>query len=114
MSEVAAAYPRVVAGVPVYNGQDYLAATLDALLAQDYPNLEILISDNASTDGTGDVAETIVPDNRVALPQRLYAKHLGTSLAMIQEGQGTHDGHRVFSIVLFIEFRLVQGAFNCQ
>jgi len=42
----------VIAGLPVYNGQDYLAEALDSLLAQDYPNVEILISDNASTDDT--------------------------------------------------------------
>lgn len=35
--------------------------------------------------GTGRLEEIIVPDRKVALPQRLYAKHLGTSLAMIQK-----------------------------
>jgi len=44
--------PRVIAGVPVYNGAEQLAQTLDSLLAQDYPNLEIIVADNASTDGT--------------------------------------------------------------
>lgn len=56
MSEVAYQHPRVVAGLPVYNGQDYLVEALDSLLAQDYPNLEILISDNASTDDTARIA----------------------------------------------------------
>ncbi len=52
MPEVDAHAPRVIAGLPVYNGETYLERALDSLLGQDYPELEIIISDNASTDGT--------------------------------------------------------------
>jgi glycosyltransferase involved in cell wall biosynthesis len=45
-------HPRVSVGVPVYNGADTLSEALDSLLGQDYPNLEVIVSDNASTDGT--------------------------------------------------------------
>ena len=41
--------PLVTIGVPVYNGEKYLAKALDALLGQDYDNIELLISDNGST-----------------------------------------------------------------
>lgn len=34
------------------NGERYLAQALDSLLGQDYPNLELIVSDNSSTDGT--------------------------------------------------------------
>jgi glycosyltransferase involved in cell wall biosynthesis len=44
--------PLVTIGLPTYNGAAYLARSLDSLLAQDYPNFELVISDNASTDGT--------------------------------------------------------------
>jgi glycosyltransferase involved in cell wall biosynthesis len=44
--------PRVSLGLPVFNGEKYLAETLDAILAQTYRNFELIISDNASTDGT--------------------------------------------------------------
>ncbi len=44
--------PRISVGIPVYNGEAYLPAALDALLAQDVEDFEIIISDNASTDGT--------------------------------------------------------------
>jgi hypothetical protein len=44
--------PLVTLGLPVYNGKRYLAQALTSLLAQDYANLEILISDNNSDDAT--------------------------------------------------------------
>jgi glycosyltransferase involved in cell wall biosynthesis len=44
--------PRVSIGLPVYNGENYLAETLDSLLAQTYRDFELIISDNASTDRT--------------------------------------------------------------
>jgi hypothetical protein len=39
-------------GVPVYNGARYLREALDSLLAQDYTDFEVIISDNASDDAT--------------------------------------------------------------
>lgn len=44
--------PRVSIGLPVYNGENYLAETLDSLRAQTFSDIEIIISDNASTDAT--------------------------------------------------------------
>ena len=44
--------PRVSIGVPVYNGERYLERALDSLMTQTFEDLEIVISDNASTDGT--------------------------------------------------------------
>jgi glycosyltransferase involved in cell wall biosynthesis len=44
-------------GLPVYNGARFLPRALDALLAQQGISFEILVSDNASTDATRDIAE---------------------------------------------------------
>jgi glycosyltransferase involved in cell wall biosynthesis len=47
--------PRLSVGLPVYNGENYLAESLESLLGQTYENFELIISDNASTDGTADI-----------------------------------------------------------
>ena len=44
--------PRVSIGMPVYNGEKYLPRALASLLEQDHEDFELIISDNASTDGT--------------------------------------------------------------
>jgi glycosyltransferase involved in cell wall biosynthesis len=49
------AVPRLSIGLPVYNGENYLAESLDALLGQSYEDFELIISDNASTDGTAEI-----------------------------------------------------------
>lgn len=56
--------PRVSVGIPVYNGERYLPDALDALLAQTYADFEVIISDNASTDGTREVAEAYAARDR--------------------------------------------------
>jgi glycosyltransferase involved in cell wall biosynthesis len=49
------ATPRLTIGLPVYNGENFLAESLEALLGQSYEDFELIISDNASTDGTADI-----------------------------------------------------------
>ena len=51
--------PLVSIGIPTYNrAADYLPVALGSALAQDYANLEIIVSDNASTDGTADFVKS--------------------------------------------------------
>ena len=45
--------PLVSVGIPVRNGAPSLARALQSIVNQTYRNLEIIISDNASTDDTG-------------------------------------------------------------
>jgi glycosyltransferase involved in cell wall biosynthesis len=47
--------PRLTIGLPVYNGEAYLTESLESLLGQTFEDFELLISDNASTDGTAEI-----------------------------------------------------------
>jgi len=49
--------PIVGIGLPVFNGERYLAQTIDSILAQTFENFELVICDNASTDRTQEIAE---------------------------------------------------------
>lgn len=55
-------YPLVSVGVPLYNEERFVRETLQSLLDQDYPNIEILISDNASSDRTLAICKEVVAD----------------------------------------------------
>jgi glycosyltransferase involved in cell wall biosynthesis len=53
--------------LPVYNGERHLPETLDSLLAQDFDDFELLISDNGSNDATPDIVRTYASkDARIA------------------------------------------------
>ena len=53
-------------GVPTRDGEAFLAQTLESLLAQDHGDFEIVVSDNASTDGTADIVRDFARrDSRV-------------------------------------------------
>jgi glycosyltransferase involved in cell wall biosynthesis len=47
--------PRVDVGLPVRNGERFLARQLESLLAQDFEDFRIIISDNGSTDRTQEI-----------------------------------------------------------
>ena len=54
----AAHRPTLSIGLPTYNGERFLAEALDDLLAQTFTDLEVIVSDNASTDGTEVIARS--------------------------------------------------------
>ena len=58
MTKADAAAPVVSIGVPVYNGDRLLARALDSLCGQHFSEMAIIISDNASTDGTEQICRT--------------------------------------------------------
>jgi glycosyltransferase involved in cell wall biosynthesis len=49
--------PRVVACLPAWKAESFIRPTLESLAAQTYPNLKVLISDDASPDGTAALCE---------------------------------------------------------
>lgn len=42
---------------PVYNGEGHLPGMLDSVLAQSWPQIEMILVDDGSTDGTLEVAD---------------------------------------------------------
>jgi glycosyltransferase involved in cell wall biosynthesis len=50
--------PTVSIGLPVYNGDRYLGEAVESILAQTFSDFELILSDNASTDGTAHICRT--------------------------------------------------------
>jgi glycosyltransferase involved in cell wall biosynthesis len=70
-------YPLVTIGIPTYNRAGIsLTSTLDSALNQSYPNLEIIISDNCSTDNT---SQTIRGYNDERIRYIRQAKNIGSN-----------------------------------
>ena len=56
--------PLVSVIIPVYNGQDFIKDSVEHILAQNYPALEIIIVDDGSTDRTAEIIDDLSTDIR--------------------------------------------------
>jgi len=56
--------PLITVGVPVYNGASLIGECLENLAAQTHRDFEVVISDNASTDGTTEICAAFADRDR--------------------------------------------------
>jgi glycosyltransferase involved in cell wall biosynthesis len=84
--------PRVTIGIPVYNGMPRIEHAIESARSQTYQNLQIVISDNGSSDGTDAVCrEFAASDNRITFLSN--AHNLGATRnfnRVYEAGSGTY------------------------
>jgi glycosyltransferase involved in cell wall biosynthesis len=91
--------PTLSIGLPVYNGEEFLGESLDALLAQTYRDFELIISDNASTDQTAEICRAYAArDPRISYvrqPVNIGAAPNHNALVLLARGRyfkwASHD-----------------------
>lgn len=72
--------PKVCAIVPSWNRKDDLRACLDSLAKQDYADLDVIVADNGSTDGSPEMVRADFPNVRLIA----NSENLGASIAKNQ------------------------------
>ncbi|MGC9291215.1 MAG: glycosyltransferase [Acidobacteriaceae bacterium] len=96
-------WPSLVVIVPAKNESRAIRATLQSLLASDYPNLQIIAVDDRSTDATGEIMDAIAsqPQSkgrlRVLHVTDLPAGWLGKPHAMALAAQSAHTDWLLFT-----------------
>lgn len=84
--------PLITVIVPVYNILDYLPRCVHSITAQTYPALEILLVDDGSTDGTGELCDRLAAeDGRI----RVFHKENGGSSSARNLALGQAGGEYV-------------------
>ncbi|MCX5673257.1 MAG: glycosyltransferase, partial [Planctomycetota bacterium] len=89
-----AAWPKLSVIVPACNEADKIEPAMRTLLAEDYPDLEILAVDDRSTDATGDIIDRLAAEDprvRAIHVKELPAGWLGKVHALdrgFQESRG--------------------------
>ena len=82
--------PKVTIAIPTFNRRDYLEAALRSSLAQTYANLEVIVSDNASTDGTPQLLAGFSDPRLVTLRQDTNLGMMGNWDACLARASGTY------------------------
>jgi len=78
--------PKVSIGMPVYNGEPFIREALDSLLAQTFTDFELIISDNASTDGTEAICrEYAARDARIRYVRQAENRGVGANFKFVLE-----------------------------
>jgi chlorobactene glucosyltransferase len=95
-----ASTPRVSLLVPARNEARNIGGCVRGLLAQDYPDFEVIVLDDESTDGTGEILERITTEDarlRVIHGQPLPAGWLGKNWACQQLSQAADGDYLLFT-----------------
>ena len=69
--------PKVTIGIPTYNSEGYLRMSLDSIANQTYKDIEVIISDNHSSDHTCEIAQEYV--ERYGWTLNVNAKNIGAA-----------------------------------
>lgn len=69
--------PLVSVAIITYNQKEFLKECIESVLAQDYPNFEIIVADDASTDGTKEMLEEYTRKYQDKFILRLSENNLG-------------------------------------
>ncbi len=88
--------PLISVIVPVYQVKPYLAASLDSILAQTWQHLQILLVDDGSTDGSGELCDAYAEkDSRFTV---IHQKNGGVSAA-----RNTGVSHAAGELIAFVD-----------
>ena len=77
--------------VPVYNAEKYLKRCVDSILAQDYPHFELLLMDDGSSDGSGEICDAYAKaDDRVRVVHKENSGVSDTRNQALDLAKGTY------------------------
>ena len=105
-NQQASYYPLVSVIIPAYNAEIFIEETLKSVLSQTYENIEVLVVDDGSNDGTGHVCKGF----NVHLLSHPYSKGNGAAIKtgaraatgdyiVFMDGDGQHDPAEIEKLI---------------
>lgn len=102
--------PLVSIIIPVYNVSAYLSQCLDSVLAQTYQNLEIIVIDDGSTDGCGNICDSYThkdkrvhifhtENNGLATARNIGLQHVHGSYLLFVDSDDWIENHAVATLL---------------
>ena len=80
--------------VPVYNVRDYLKDCIDSILAQSFTDFELILVDDGSTDGSGEICDAYTErDSRIKVIHKANGGVVSARIAGITAASGLYAGY---------------------
>jgi len=89
--------PLVSVLIPAFNRHDYIVETVESVLAQSYPRIELIVVDDGSTDGTYETLLQYAKDQRLRLLTHPGRENRGQSASL---NLGLQNAHGVYVAIL--------------
>ena len=67
--------PKVSIILLTYNQEKFIKKAIESVLSQTYQNIELIISNNGSTDRTATIIESFLPDKRIIFLNHKHNKN---------------------------------------
>ena len=103
-------YPLVSVVVPLYNHEHYIKIAVESVLSQDYPNMEIIVIDDGSTDNSAAVVEAIIANSRESI--RIIKKQNEGITKTLNLGIRSSRGEYI--CILASDDYLLPGSITCR
>jgi len=106
--------PKISVIIPIYNCEDYLVACVNSVLQQSFNDFEIVLINDGSTDGSGEICESFAKlDNRIKVTHisnhgLSYARNIGIDLSSGEYVTFIDSDDIIFPDYLKILFSLVE------
>jgi glycosyltransferase involved in cell wall biosynthesis len=97
--------------IPAFNRCDYINETIDSVLSQDYPNVELIVVDDGSTDGTYEILLEYAEQDRLKLVTHPVRENKGQSAAL---NLGLREASGEFIAILDSDDLFLPGKLSAQ
>ena len=75
---------------PVYNSKEYLQECIDSVINQTFTSWELILVDDGSTDGSGEICDTYLSDSRIKVIHQANAGAFKSRINGIEAASGVY------------------------
>lgn len=93
--------------IPAYNSKSYIKDSVSSVLSQSYSNIEVIVVDDGSSDGTARIVQDSFNDSRIVV---IRQKNSGANIA---RGTGVKKANGDYCLFLDSDDQIKQGAIAC-
>lgn len=90
MKDIQSNNPLVSVVIPAFNAERYIASTLNSVLSQTHSNLQVIVVDDASSDGTAAILRSFADSRIEIITQSINSHHVAARNLALERAKGDY------------------------